>query len=147
RRRGDQEGRLLPFRGRRRRDLCALRCAGCGHQQGQNDGDPGHPEPRRPPLPGALYATLSAARNLLATQGKGCGNVRRELMSFRLFGVTVEIQIFFWVMAGVLGAMYLPPSLRGDWRIGAAYTAIFMLVVLVSVLVHEFGHAFAFMRH
>src|SRR5262249_3552369 len=69
-----------------------------------------------------------------------------RLMSFRLFGVNVEIQIFFWVMAAILGYLYLPPTIR-DPRLMAAYMAIFMLVVLVSILVHEFGHALAFMRH
>jgi Zn-dependent protease len=56
-------------------------------------------------------------------------------MSFRLFGVPVTIRVFFWIGAVLLG-MSDPLTL---W--------IWVPVVLVSVLVHEFGHALAILRH
>nr|AYM54539.1 hypothetical protein [Racemicystis crocea] len=59
-------------------------------------------------------------------------------MSFRLFGVNVEIQLFFWLTTVLLGWGYLS-------NMGAL--AVWVAVVFVSVLVHEFGHAFAVMRH
>lgn len=59
-------------------------------------------------------------------------------MRFRLFGVDIEIQLFFWVMAVFLGFGY---------RNHLAHLGVWVLVVLVSVLVHEFGHARAIMRH
>lgn len=59
-------------------------------------------------------------------------------MSFRLFGVNVEIQLWFWVMTVMFGWGYRDtPILVASW----------VAVVLFSVLVHEFGHAFAVMRH
>jgi Zn-dependent protease len=59
-------------------------------------------------------------------------------MTFRLFGTSVEIQMGFWITAGLLGLGLLQKP---------ALFAIWVGVVLVSVLVHEFGHAFAIMRH
>jgi Zn-dependent protease len=57
-------------------------------------------------------------------------------MGFRLFGVNVEIHFTFWFTTLLLG-----PGLRGEFDPRAALT--WMAVVFVSVLVHEFGHAFA----
>jgi Zn-dependent protease len=63
-------------------------------------------------------------------------------MSFRLFGVNVEIQMSFWITSVILG-------LRGlsDPAVPRGAIAIWVLVVFVSVLVHELGHALAVMRH
>ncbi len=63
-------------------------------------------------------------------------------MSFRLFGVNVEIQMSFWITSVILGLSRLsaPDVPRGAM-------AIWALVVFVSVLVHEMGHALAVMRH
>lgn len=61
-------------------------------------------------------------------------------MSFRLFGVDVEIQMGFWINALIIG--YLSS--------GAQNPRLMMLwipIMLVSILVHEYGHAFAIMRH
>jgi Zn-dependent protease len=59
-------------------------------------------------------------------------------MSFRLFGVNVEIQVFFWITTVLLAMRHLSdPSALAIW----------VAVVLVSVLVHEYGHAFAVKRH
>ncbi len=60
-------------------------------------------------------------------------------MSFRLFGVSIEIQMGFWITAALLG---WPDSGMPDRHI-----VIWVAVVLISVLVHELGHAAAVMRH
>src|SRR5262249_52851591 len=60
-------------------------------------------------------------------------------MEFRLFGINVEIQLGFW-----LGSFLLGWNGRG---MPGPTIVIWMAVVLVSVLVHEFGHAFAIQRH
>src|SRR5215212_3136314 len=58
-------------------------------------------------------------------------------MGFRLFGVDVEIQIGFWIMAFFFG-----------WGGGTPgpEVLIWMLAVFVSVLIHEYGHALAIKR-
>jgi Zn-dependent protease len=63
-------------------------------------------------------------------------------MSFRLFGVNVEIQLSFWITTVLLA---LPDF--NDPTVPKASIAVWVAVVLVSVLVHEYGHAFAVMRH
>jgi Zn-dependent protease len=77
-------------------------------------------------------------------------------MRFRLFGVNVEIQMFFWITAVMLGSDYLNESyLRWIDNQGALHVellpktaiVVWVAVVLVSILVHEFGHAFAVKRH
>ena len=57
-------------------------------------------------------------------------------MGFRLFGVNVEIHFTFWFTTLLLG-----PGLSGKFEPRHALT--WTAVVFVSVLVHEFGHAFA----
>lgn len=59
-------------------------------------------------------------------------------MRFRLFGVDIEIQFFFWLTAAFLGFTFMQ---------SLPHMVAWILIVLVSVLVHEFGHAFAVMRH
>ena len=61
-------------------------------------------------------------------------------MKFRLFGVDVEIQMFFWLTT----ALFAWPDLRAG-RFDQA--AVWVAVVFVSVLVHELGHALAVKRH
>lgn len=63
-------------------------------------------------------------------------------MSFRLFGVDVEIQFGFWIIAFLLGM----PLLQNP-TLPKTAILVWMAVVLVSVLVHELGHAFAIRRH
>ena len=53
-------------------------------------------------------------------------------LNFRLFGMPVRITPFFWVMAAFLGT--------DQQRDGTAFL-IWILAVMVSILVHEFGHA------
>jgi Zn-dependent protease len=63
-------------------------------------------------------------------------------MSFRLFGINVEVQISFWITSLLFGLYGQDPAVpRG------AGVVIWVAVVFVSVLLHELGHAFAMMRH
>ena len=63
-------------------------------------------------------------------------------MSFRLFGVNVRVQAWFWVTSAILGY-------SGAERDSMAFVrlAVWVAVVFVSVLVHEYGHALAMMRY
>jgi Zn-dependent protease len=63
-------------------------------------------------------------------------------LNFRLFGFPVRIHPLFWLGAVLLGASTLS---AGDGN-GLLYMAIWVVVVFVSILVHELGHAFAFRR-
>jgi Zn-dependent protease len=63
-------------------------------------------------------------------------------MGFRLFGVDVEIQIGFWITAFLLGFNWFG---RGGIQVGPM--VLWMGIVLVSILAHEYGHAFALRRH
>ncbi len=60
-------------------------------------------------------------------------------MSFRLFGVNVEIQISFWIMA----VLFWPEFQNGIHQ----GVVIWVAVVFLSVLAHEMGHALAILRH
>lgn len=64
-------------------------------------------------------------------------------MSFRLFGVPVSVRGWFWLTAALLG---LAGTSTGLLPL-AVSLPMWVAVVFVSVLVHEFGHAFAIMRH
>ncbi|AKT40007.1 M50 family metallopeptidase [Chondromyces crocatus] len=70
----------------------------------------------------------------------------RAVLSFRFFGIPVEIQPWFWITAFIINWSLLN---RGGYS--AAFQVGLMLVwlavVFVSVLVHELGHAFAIRRH
>ncbi|WP_157069816.1 site-2 protease family protein [Sandaracinus amylolyticus] len=57
-------------------------------------------------------------------------------MRFSLFGVPVLVRPAFWMVAALLASPYLQ---AGEWPLVATWVAI----VLVSVLVHELGHAWA----
>jgi Zn-dependent protease len=61
---------------------------------------------------------------------------------FSLFGFPVTVEPWFWLTSFLLGGGL---TMRG--RDGLAFVAIWMVVVLVSILVHEFGHAFAGRRY
>lgn len=60
-------------------------------------------------------------------------------MSFRLFGVNVEIQIGFWINAVLIAATSGVTT--------APEMAIWIAAILVSILLHEYGHALAIARH
>src|SRR5277367_6650366 len=57
----------------------------------------------------------------------------RGVLNFEMFGVPVQIQPWFWAMTVILG-----------WSQDSATTLLWVAVVLVSILVHEFGHVAAF---
>lgn len=59
-------------------------------------------------------------------------------MAFRLFGVNVEIQVTFWVATFLLGS-----GLLSGGSFNPQQAVLWTAVVLVSILVHEFGHAVA----
>ena len=61
-------------------------------------------------------------------------------MRFRLFGIPIEIQAGFWLMAAALGF----PLLRDEHK---ASILVWVGVVFVSIMVHELGHALAIIRY
>jgi len=65
--------------------------------------------------------------------------------SFNLFGFPTVIQPFFWLIAALIAAL-ISGGINDDMPLWVAHVLVGMAVVLVSVLVHELGHAFTF-RH
>lgn len=65
------------------------------------------------------------------------------MLRFKLFGFPVTIQWMFWLTAVMLGYGFA----KVPDRAGLALLLIWVSVVLVSVLFHELGHAFAFRRY
>jgi Zn-dependent protease/thioredoxin-like negative regulator of GroEL len=62
----------------------------------------------------------------------------RRTMGFRLFGIDIEIQLGFWVMAFLFG--------WGGRSAPGVEVIVWMLVVFVSVLIHELGHGLTIKR-
>lgn len=58
------------------------------------------------------------------------------MIRFTLFGIPVEIHPFFWVILAMLGGV-----LGADTSTALLEVCLFVLAGLVSILVHEFGHA------
>ena len=58
------------------------------------------------------------------------------MLRFRLFGIPVSVEPWFWVMAFVLGR-----GLDIRDRESLISTVIFAALVFISILVHELGHA------
>lgn len=56
-------------------------------------------------------------------------------LHFRLFGIPVRVHPFFWIVALLLG-------MGGSGKADPRQVLIWVAVVCVSILVHEFGHAF-----
>ncbi len=63
-------------------------------------------------------------------------------LRFSLFGIPVAIHWFFWILAALIGPIGIADSPEG-MRI----LLIWIGVVLVSILVHELGHAFAYRKY
>jgi stage IV sporulation protein FB len=59
-------------------------------------------------------------------------------LNFRLFGFPVRVHPLFWLGAVLLGADYL--------RLGIEYLVMWVVVVFVSIVLHELGHAVAYRR-
>lgn len=62
------------------------------------------------------------------------------MIRFRLFGIPFEIGVYFWIGAAILGST----SATGQNAI--LKLAVWVACVLVSIVVHELGHAFAARR-
>lgn len=60
-------------------------------------------------------------------------------MRFRLFGIPVQVQPWFWLTTVLLG---LPTLMAGD----VAGFAVWVVVLLFAILVHELGHALAILQ-
>lgn len=58
------------------------------------------------------------------------------MIHFRLFGIPVSVQPFFWLTLAIIGG-----ALRIDSRDGMIYLLFFISAGFVSILVHELGHA------
>ncbi len=54
-------------------------------------------------------------------------------LRFTLFGIPVRVSIWFWLLAAFLGFNLVQDSI--------GLFIVWMLVVFISILVHEFGHA------
>ena len=64
-------------------------------------------------------------------------------LRFKLFGMPVAVHWFFWLVA-----LLISPVLHvANSPQGFQLLVIWIAVVFVSILVHEFGHAFAFRRY
>jgi len=66
-------------------------------------------------------------------------------ISFKFFGFPTTIQPFFWLIAAIITAINLG-SINNDMPIWFTKLFLGMAGVLLSILVHELGHAFTF-RH
>jgi len=64
------------------------------------------------------------------------------MLRFSLFGFPVTIHWMFWLISAMFGGA-LSASGSDDFK----RVAIWMMVVFVSILWHELGHAFAFRRY
>jgi len=65
-------------------------------------------------------------------------------LQFSLFGIPIRVSGWFWVGAALLGWGICLSLARGDQRQLLQYLVIWMAAVLVSLLVHEMGHALAY---
>ena len=65
-------------------------------------------------------------------------------VSFNLFGFSTTIQPFFWLIAAVIAALHIGEI--DEMSLWIAKMLLGMAGVLLSILVHELGHAFVF-RH
>ena len=65
-------------------------------------------------------------------------------LQFSLFGIPVRVSGWFWVGAALLGWGICLSFARGDQRQLLQYLVIWMAAVLLSLLVHEMGHALAY---
>ncbi len=64
------------------------------------------------------------------------------MLQFKLFGFQISVQPFFWILTGLLGMSFAAGMENQLFGI-----ALWIVIVLLSVLWHELGHAFAFRRY
>jgi Zn-dependent protease len=67
-------------------------------------------------------------------------------IDFHVAGVPVRISGLFWIGTGLIGWGACRSFARGDQRELLLYLAIWTAVVLISILVHELGHALMYRR-
>ena len=58
------------------------------------------------------------------------------MIQFRLFGIPVRVEPWFWLTGFLLGH-----GLHIKDKRDAIYVGLWMIIVFVSILVHELGHA------
>ena len=63
---------------------------------------------------------------------------------FELAGIRVRVSAWFWLAAALLGWGICQSLARGDQRALIGYLILWAGVVLISILVHEMGHALAY---
>ena len=63
---------------------------------------------------------------------------------FELAGIRVRVSAWFWLASALLGWGICQSFAGGDQRALLGYLILWSGVVLVSILVHELGHALAF---
>lgn len=63
---------------------------------------------------------------------------------FELAGIRVRVSGWFWLAAILLGFNTCQSFARGDQRALLGYLILWAVVVLVSILIHEMGHALAY---
>ena len=61
-----------------------------------------------------------------------------QMIRFSLFGIPIQIQPWFWISLAIIGGGETANSKDGILRL-----ALFLLAGLISILVHELGHALA----
>jgi len=59
-------------------------------------------------------------------------------LRFRLFGFPVEVQLGFWLLALIIGVRPNRPAIEA---------VVWLVVIFVSILIHELGHAFVARRY
>ncbi|MFV1994215.1 MAG: site-2 protease family protein [Verrucomicrobiales bacterium] len=64
------------------------------------------------------------------------------MLRFRLFGIPVQVHWFFWLVAAMLGGGLSGPMTPGKGQ----HLLVWVVVVFVSIMVHELGHAFMYRR-
>jgi Zn-dependent protease len=62
-------------------------------------------------------------------------------LRFRLFGVSVRVHPFFWLVSAFLGWNLVPGAGNANLP-NLGYLLAWIAVVFVSILLHEFGHVF-----
>ena len=62
------------------------------------------------------------------------------MIRFRIFGIPVEIQPWFWLILALLGSSF---GQKGGNLNEALSVALFVIAGAISILVHELGHALA----
>lgn len=63
------------------------------------------------------------------------------MIRFTIFGIPVEIQTWFWITMAIIGYISFDRDLEGQTLLLAVL--LFVLAGLISIMVHELGHALA----